>query len=63
MFGTLRDGGGAFESPFVRINRYEDGRNVGVEMFELEDLARATERFAELGRDHAARVAARGIGA
>jgi hypothetical protein len=54
MFGTRRDGG-PFESVFVRLNRYEGGRNVGMELFELEDLERATARFAELGREVAAR--------
>jgi hypothetical protein len=54
MFGTLRHGG-AFESVFVRINRYEDGRNVGTELFELEDLEHAKARFAELGVAYTAR--------
>ena len=54
IFGTLRDGG-ELESIFVRLDRYEDGRNVGAELFELEDLERAKQRFAELGREHAQR--------
>jgi len=58
LFGTLRDGGGAFESPFVCINRYESGRNVGVELFEIDDLERAKARFAQLGMQHAALLAA-----
>jgi hypothetical protein len=53
-FGTLR-GGGPFESVFVRLNRYEDGRNVGAEIFELEHLDRAKARFEELGAAHATR--------
>ena len=54
MFGTLRNGG-PFESVFVRLSRYEDGRNVGAEVFELEDFDRARARFAELGAAYAAR--------
>jgi class 3 adenylate cyclase/ketosteroid isomerase-like protein len=49
MFGTLRDGG-EFESRFVRLNRYDGGRLVGVELYELEDLDRARARFDELAR-------------
>jgi hypothetical protein len=49
LFGTLR-GGGPFESVFVRLNRY--GAQTRVELFELHDLARAKELFAELGREH-----------
>jgi class 3 adenylate cyclase/ketosteroid isomerase-like protein len=47
MFGTLRDGG-AFESLFVRLARFRDGRFVEVELYELEDLELALARFAEL---------------
>jgi len=54
MFGTLRDGG-PFESVFVRLNRYEDGRNFGTEIFEIDDLERAKRRFAELGEAYGAR--------
>src|SRR5581483_7556901 len=54
LFRTLRDGG-PFESAFVRLNRYEDGRNVGVELFELADVDRAKVRFEELARAWAER--------
>ena len=47
MFGTLADGGD-FESVFVRLNLYRDGRIVGVELFEVEDLEVARARFEEL---------------
>ena len=51
MFGTLA-GGGAFESVFVRLNAYRDGRWAGsTELFELEDLDRARARFEELRND------------
>jgi hypothetical protein len=48
MFGTLADGGGAFESVFLRLNVYHDRRSAGTELFELEDLDRARARFEEL---------------
>lgn len=54
LFGTLRDGG-PFEAVFVRLNRYEDGRSVGTELFEVEDLKRAKARFDELGDEYATR--------
>ncbi len=44
MFGTLADGG-EFESIFARIVWYENGRNVGTELFELEDLDRVRSLF------------------
>jgi hypothetical protein len=50
MFGTLVDGG-AFESIFVRLGWYENGWNVGTELFELEDLDLARARFEELRPD------------
>jgi hypothetical protein len=59
MFGTLRNGG-PFESVFARINRYEGGRNVGTEIFELDDLERAKARFAELGAAYVGRRRVRG---
>jgi ketosteroid isomerase-like protein len=46
-FGTLPEGG-AFESPFVCLWLYRDGRVVGCELFEPEDLDRARARFEEL---------------
>lgn len=53
-FGTLRDGG-PFESVFVRLNRYEDGRSLGGELFEIDQLERAKARFEELRRAYLAR--------
>jgi hypothetical protein len=50
MFGTLAEGG-EFESIFVRLNWYRDGRPVGTELFELEDLERARARFEALRPD------------
>ncbi|HTY18680.1 MAG TPA: nuclear transport factor 2 family protein, partial [Myxococcota bacterium] len=47
MFGTLLEGG-EFESVFVRLNVYRDGRVVGTELFEVDDLERAKARFEEL---------------
>ncbi len=47
MFGTLVDGG-AFESVFLRMIMHRDGRLVGAELFELEDMDRARARFEEL---------------
>jgi hypothetical protein len=46
-FGTLPEGG-AFESPFVCLWLYRDGRVVGCELFEPENLDRARARFEEL---------------
>jgi ketosteroid isomerase-like protein len=46
-FGTLTTGG-EFESVFVRLAMYRDGRMVTVEQFELEDLDVARARFEEL---------------
>ena len=45
MFGTLADGG-EFEIVFVRLALYQDGRGVGAELFEPEDLDVARARFA-----------------
>ncbi len=50
MYGTLADGG-EFETVSVRLARLEDGRLVGVELFELDDLDRARARFEELRPD------------
>jgi class 3 adenylate cyclase/ketosteroid isomerase-like protein len=50
MFGSLVDGG-EFESVFLRLGVYRDGRFVGLELFEIEDLDRARARFAELRSD------------
>jgi class 3 adenylate cyclase len=47
MFGSLHHGG-EFEIPFVRLNLYRDGRQVGTELFELEDLELARARFEAL---------------
>jgi ketosteroid isomerase-like protein len=47
LFGTLL-GGGAFESGWVSLCRYRDGRIAGLELFEPEDLDRAQARFDEL---------------
>ena len=49
MFGHLRDAG-EFESVFARLIVYADGRAVGAELFEIDDLERARARFDELGR-------------
>ena len=49
-FGTLADAG-PFESSFVQLTRVRDGRMLGVELFELEDLDRARTRFEELRPD------------
>src|SRR5207245_5637918 len=46
-FGTLADGG-AFEFVWVRLGLFRDGRLVGGELFELEDLDVARARFEEL---------------
>jgi len=46
-FGTLQEGG-EFESVYVRMALFRDGRIVRAEMFELEELDRARARFAEL---------------
>ena len=48
--------GGAFESVFVRLNRYESGRCIGAELFELEDIEGAKARFEELGVEYEART-------
>jgi hypothetical protein len=47
LFGRLADGG-EFESTFVRLNVYRDGRVVGTELFELQDLETARARFEAL---------------
>jgi hypothetical protein len=47
MFGTLADGG-MFESVFVRLTVFADGRGIGAELFEIEDLELARARFDEL---------------
>jgi class 3 adenylate cyclase/ketosteroid isomerase-like protein len=51
IFGTLAAGGGAFELAFVNLVRFEAGRVVGAEIFELEDLELARARFAALRPD------------
>jgi len=45
--GTLAEGG-AFESVFVMLSWFRNGRLAGAEVFELEDLDRARARFEEL---------------
>jgi hypothetical protein len=45
--GTLAEGG-EFESVFVQLVRYPDGRPLSAELFELEDLDAARARFEEL---------------
>ena len=50
IFGTLADGG-AFESIAAQINWYENGRVVGIELFEPEDLDRARALFESRRRD------------
>ena len=51
-FGTAL-GGGAVESVFVRLSFYRDGEYAALELFELEDLEQARERFEELRPDAA----------
>jgi ketosteroid isomerase-like protein len=46
-FGTLADGG-EFESVFIRLMLFRDGRIGAIEQFEPEHLDRARARFAEL---------------
>ena len=46
-FGKLASGG-EFESLYVRILSYAEGRIAGIELFELDDLERARERFEQL---------------
>jgi len=50
IFGTLA-GGGAFESPFVRVSSFRDGRIIGAELFEIDDLDAARKRFEQLRPD------------
>lgn len=50
LFGTLAEGG-AFESVFVHLARFQGDRFVGNELFELEDLDVARARFEELRPD------------
>ena len=47
MFGTLLHGG-EFESVFVRLNVYQDGRVIGTELFEPEELDVAQAWFEAL---------------
>jgi len=51
--GTLKEGG-PFESVFVQLVRFSDGRLVGAELFEIEDLDVARARFEELGAERTA---------
>ncbi len=46
-FGTNAEGGD-FEAVFVTLGLLRDGRPVGIEIFELDDLEAATARFEEL---------------
>jgi ketosteroid isomerase-like protein len=46
-FGTLA-GGGAFESVYLSLWHYRDGRPVALERFEPDDLELARARFEEL---------------
>jgi hypothetical protein len=39
-FGTLADGGGAFESVYLQRTHFDGDRFVAVETFELEELER-----------------------
>ena len=47
-FGTLREGGGAFESFRAYVSMVERGRVTRLEGFEIEDVDAALARFAEL---------------
>jgi ketosteroid isomerase-like protein len=49
LFGTLADGG-AFETIFLALAHFRDGRYAAMEFFESEDLERARARLHELGR-------------
>src|SRR5262249_41889780 len=50
-FGTLAEGGGEFESLYVRLAQYKGDQYVGMELFELDDLDVARARFEELRPD------------
>jgi ketosteroid isomerase-like protein len=47
-FGTNAEGG-EFESVYVALVRFDGGQMVGLEIFEVDDLAAAKARFEELG--------------
>ncbi len=51
MFGTVAATGGEFESVYVRLLVYRDDRAVGLELFDIEDLAAARARFEALRPD------------
>jgi ketosteroid isomerase-like protein len=50
-FGTLAEGGGEFESLYLRLARYQADQYVGMEVFDLEDLDVARARFETLRPD------------
>src|SRR5262249_17719390 len=50
-FGTLAEGGGEFESLYVRLAQYKGDQYVGMELFDLEDLDVARARVEELRPD------------
>ena len=50
FFGTLAEGGGAFETYLVAVFIVERGRITRHELFEPEDVDAALARFAELCR-------------
>jgi hypothetical protein len=55
MFGTLAEGG-EFEIVFARMIVFQNGKGVGLEIFEVEDLDRARERFDAIGAERAAQA-------
>jgi ketosteroid isomerase-like protein len=50
-FGTLAEGGGEFESLYVRLAQYRGDQYVGMELFELDDLDVARARLEVLRPD------------
>jgi hypothetical protein len=50
-FGTLREGGGTFESLFLTVTVVAGGRIIRIEMFEIDDVDAALARLAELRPD------------